>query len=149
MAASIYVAGDYGVHWSMCNLPVFKSAYTYKASECKRAIKRLHCATSKSSLWYMGCAPRGGAFERPRIYRTSLIVQDRYTHSPRSFVECANLKHAFHSSPLFSMIKHFFLQLLLPCPLPIIWRVQSASSQWYVIWRVSIIVEELLPLIKD
>ena len=25
----------------------------YKASECKRTIIRLHCATSKSSLWNM------------------------------------------------------------------------------------------------
>ena len=53
---------------------VFKSVYTYKASECKRAIIRLHCATSKSSLWYMGYVPRGGAVERPRIYRTRLDV---------------------------------------------------------------------------
>ena len=53
---------------------VFKSVYTYKASECKRAIIRLHCATSKSSLWYMGYVPRGRAFERPRIYRTSTYV---------------------------------------------------------------------------
>ena len=35
----------------------FKSVYTYKASECKRAIIRLHCATSKSSLWYVGYVP--------------------------------------------------------------------------------------------
>ena len=63
------------VTWSSCNLPVFKSVshYTYKASECKRAVIRLHCATSKSSLWYMGYVPCGGAFERPRIYRTSTL----------------------------------------------------------------------------
>ena len=48
--------------------------YTYKASECKRTIIRLHCATSKSSLWYMGYVPLGGAFERSRICRTSMYV---------------------------------------------------------------------------
>ena len=31
-------------------------------------------STSKSSLWYMGYVPRGGAFERPRIYCTRIIV---------------------------------------------------------------------------
>ena len=45
-----------------------------KASECKHAIIRLHCATSKSSLWYMGYVPCGSAFESPRIYRKSRIV---------------------------------------------------------------------------
>ena len=37
------------------NLPVFKSVYL-QVSECKHAIIRLHCATSKSSLWNMGYA---------------------------------------------------------------------------------------------
>ena len=62
--------------WSSCNLPVFKSVHTYKASECKRAIIRLHCATSKSSLWYMGFmyVPHGGAFECPHIYCTNMYI---------------------------------------------------------------------------
>ena len=67
--------GDYGVRWSSCNLPVFKSVYTYKASECKHAILGLHCAALKSSLWNMEYVARGGAFERPLIYRTSAHVQ--------------------------------------------------------------------------
>ena len=50
----------------------------YKASECKRTIIRLHCATSKSSLWNMEYVARGGAFERPRIYR----VYDLGSNSP-------------------------------------------------------------------
>ena len=62
MAAS---SRDYRVRRSMCNLPVFKSAYT---SECKHAIISLHC---KSSLWNMEYVACGGAFERPRIYRTN------------------------------------------------------------------------------
>ena len=45
-----------------------------KVSECKRAIIRLHCATSKCSLWNMEYVARGGAFERPRIYRTSTFM---------------------------------------------------------------------------
>ena len=49
----------------LCNLPVL---YTYKASECKRAIIRLHC---KSSLWNTGYVDSGGAFECPHIYRTN------------------------------------------------------------------------------
>ena len=60
--------------WSSCNLPVFNSVYTYKASVFKRTTIRLHCATSKSSLWYRGYVPRGGAFERPRIYRISMYI---------------------------------------------------------------------------
>ena len=52
---------------------LYSSLYTYKASECKHAIIRLHCATSKSSLWKMGYVARGGAFERPRIYHTSTM----------------------------------------------------------------------------
>ena len=39
--------------------------YTYKASECKRTIIRLHCATSKSSLWNMEYVACGGALECP------------------------------------------------------------------------------------
>ena len=80
--------GYYGVRWSTCNLPVFKSVYTYKASKCKRAIIRLHCATSKSSLWYMEYVPRGGAFERPRIYRTS-----------NSYTMAAGLYGIYHARP--------------------------------------------------
>ena len=41
------------------------------ASECKRTIIRLRCATSKSSLWDMGYVSRGGAFKCPCIYHTS------------------------------------------------------------------------------
>ena len=37
-----------------------------------RNYKTSHCATSKSSLWYIGYVPRGGAFECPRIYRLTL-----------------------------------------------------------------------------
>ena len=37
-------------------------------------IIRLHCATSKPSLWNMGYVARGGAFERPHIYRTNIHV---------------------------------------------------------------------------
>ena len=59
----------YGVRRSTCNLPVFKSVYTYKASECKCTITRLHC---KSSLWNMEYVACGGAFECPPIYRTSM-----------------------------------------------------------------------------
>ena len=44
----------------------------------KHAIKRLHCATSKSSLWYMGYVPRGSAVEHPRIYRTNNCVVHRW-----------------------------------------------------------------------
>ena len=51
------------------------SMYTYKASKCKRAIIRLHCATSKSSMWYMGNVPHGSAFERPHIYHRSVYDQ--------------------------------------------------------------------------
>ena len=36
---------------------------------------RLHCATSKSSLRNMEYVARGGAFERPRIYRTDIHTQ--------------------------------------------------------------------------
>ena len=72
----LLVVGDYGVRWSTCNFPVFKSVYTYKASECKCAIIRLHCATSKSSLWNMEYVARGGAFERPHIYRTIIYVHE-------------------------------------------------------------------------
>ena len=61
----------YSVRWSTCNLPV------YKASECKHTIIRLHCATSKFSLWNMEYVANGGAFERPCIYRTSICV---HTH---------------------------------------------------------------------
>ena len=68
------VVGDYRVRWSACNLPVFESVYTYKASECKHAIVRLHCATSKSSLWNIEYVARGGAFECPCIYRTIYCV---------------------------------------------------------------------------
>ena len=58
---------------------VISNLYTYKASECKRAITRLHCATSKSSLWNMGNVSHGGAFECLRIYRTN--TQHVYTCS--------------------------------------------------------------------
>ena len=68
--------GDYGVQWTkLCKESVsehchcftctfftaviclYSNLYTYKASECKRAIIRLHYATSKSSLWHMGYVP--------------------------------------------------------------------------------------------
>ena len=58
------------VRWST---PVFKSVYTYK---CKRTIIRLHCATSKSSLWNMEYVARGSTFEHPCIYCTSIHVHD-------------------------------------------------------------------------
>ena len=45
-----------------------------QVSECKRAIIRLHCATFKCSLWNMEYVARGGAFECPRIYRTSTFL---------------------------------------------------------------------------
>ena len=51
--------------------------YTYKASACKRTIIRLHCATSKSSLWNMEYVARGGAFEHPHIYCTNVHVPGR------------------------------------------------------------------------
>ena len=60
--------------YEVCGLcAICKSVYTctYKASKCKRTSIRPHCAISKSSLWYMGYVPRGGAFECPRIYCTS------------------------------------------------------------------------------
>ena len=69
VATSSRDVGDNGVRGDRL---YFKSVYTYKASECKRTIIRLHCAASKSSLWYMGYVPQGGAFECPRIYRTSV-----------------------------------------------------------------------------
>ena len=50
---------------------LYSNLYTDKASECKCTIIRLHCATSKSSLWNMRYVAHGGAFERPRIYRTN------------------------------------------------------------------------------
>ena len=50
---------------------LYSNLYTYKASVCKRTIIRLHCATSKSSLWNMGYVARGGAFKCPRSYSTS------------------------------------------------------------------------------
>ena len=78
---------DYGARWSTCNLPVFKSVHTYKASECKCTIIRLHCATSKSSLWNMEYVARGGAFERPHIYRTRIHVYEkkaRQRYTPRA-----------------------------------------------------------------
>ena len=53
---------------------LYLNLYTYKASESKRTIIRLHCATSKSSLWNMGYVAHGGAFKSPRIYRTNVIV---------------------------------------------------------------------------
>ena len=53
---------------------MYSNLYTYKASECKRAIIRLHCATSKSSLWNMEYVAHGSAFERPCIYRTSIHI---------------------------------------------------------------------------
>ena len=55
---------------------MYSNLYTYKASECKRANIGFHCATSKSSLWNMEYAARGGALERPRIYRTSTYVMN-------------------------------------------------------------------------
>ena len=55
--------------------------YTYKASKCKRAIIRLHCATSKSSLWNMEYVARGGAFECSRIYRISRFIEHVIVHS--------------------------------------------------------------------
>ena len=54
--------------------PCNSNLYTYKASKCKRTIIRLHCATSKSSLWNMGYVARVSAFEHPRIYRTNVHV---------------------------------------------------------------------------
>ena len=65
--------GCVGVH-VICLYSNLYNTYTYKASECKCAIIRLHCATSKSSLWNMEYVARGGAFECPRIYRTSVHV---------------------------------------------------------------------------
>ena len=56
----------------VCEICQYSNLYTYKASECKHAIIGLHCATSKSSLWYMGYVPHGSDFERPRIYCTSV-----------------------------------------------------------------------------
>ena len=53
------------------NLPIFKSVCTYKASH---AIIRLHGGTSKSSPCNMDYVARGGAFERPRIYRTYTYI---------------------------------------------------------------------------
>ena len=74
------IVGDYGVRMSTCNLPVFKSVYTYKASECKRTIIRLHCATSKSSLWNMEYVAHGSALECPRIYCTKLVTTCIHIH---------------------------------------------------------------------
>ena len=103
------VVGDYG-YVGARDLPVFKSVYTYKASECKRAIIRLHCATSKFSLWNMEYVARGGAFERPRIYRTSTYVHVAHLeHSvswvqipPRAptFCTCALLATTLYSTAL-------------------------------------------------
>ena len=49
MATSSGDVGDYGVRVDRKYL----YTCTYKASERKRAIIRRHCATSKSSVWYM------------------------------------------------------------------------------------------------
>ena len=56
----------------VCVICPHSNLCTYKASECKCTIIGLHCATSKSSLWNMGYVARGGAFECPRIYHTSM-----------------------------------------------------------------------------
>ena len=61
------VVVDYGVHWSTCNLSICILTRLPSAS----TLIRLHCATSKSSLWNMEYVARGGASERPHIYRTS------------------------------------------------------------------------------
>ena len=58
----------------VCVICLYSNLYTYKASGCKCAIIKLHCATSKSSLWNMGYVARGGVFERPRIYHTNINV---------------------------------------------------------------------------
>ena len=44
----------------LCTAVIYlhSNLYTYKASKYKCAIIRLHCATYKSSLWYMGYVPR-------------------------------------------------------------------------------------------
>ena len=52
----------------------YSDLYTYKASECKHTILRLHCALSKSSLWNMEYVARGGAFECPHIYITYIYI---------------------------------------------------------------------------
>ena len=94
--------GDYGVQWSqftkLCKESVsehcqcftlyvftaviclYSNLYTYNASDCKCTIIRLHCATSKSSLWYMGYVPCGGATELPHIYRTNVYMYIAYIH---------------------------------------------------------------------
>ena len=60
------------------------SVYTYRASERKRAIIRLHCATSKSSLWYMGYVPMAV----PLNAHASVVQVHLY------FVYCRSLKSA-------------------------------------------------------
>ena len=74
------VVGDYRVRWSSCNLHLYN--YTYKASKCKCTIIRLHCATSKSSLWNMEYVARGSAFEHPHIYCTNLFIMYIYIYIP-------------------------------------------------------------------
>ena len=55
---------------------LYSNLYTYKASVCKHTNITLHCATSMSSLWYMGYVhvPCSGALEHPRIYRTNMYI---------------------------------------------------------------------------
>ena len=88
------VVRDYG-YVGARDLPVFKCVYMYKTSECKHAIVRLHCATSKSLLWNMEYVARGSGFKRPHIYRTSthlcLICTYVYMTSLKQTVRCHDL----------------------------------------------------------
>ena len=94
--------GDYGVRWGLCNLPVL---YTYKASVCNRTILRLHCATSKSSLWNMEYVARGGALNAhasvvqvvlhwnlvsSNSVKGNLCLQE-YVYNPRLHLHCTLL----------------------------------------------------------
>ena len=78
---------DYGVRWSpftkLCKESVSEHCHCFSLYVCIQiciltrlpsasAIIRLHCATSKSSLWYMGYVACDGAFECPH---TKLFVQ--------------------------------------------------------------------------
>ena len=99
--ASRSCRGDYG-YVGARDLPVFKSVYTYKASECKHTIIRLHCATSKSSLWNMEYVARGGAFERPRIYHTSTYVHVAHLEHSVSWVQIPPRAATFSCLTLFS-----------------------------------------------
>ena len=74
-----------GVYVLLCTfftavICLYSNLYTYNASDCKCTIIRLHCATSKSSLWYMGYVPCGSATELPHIYRTNVYMYIAYIH---------------------------------------------------------------------